>query len=70
MQGINFSVQLQNGTIDANFESIKAALATELDVYKKMVFTEDSKKDAKDTVAYLRAFKKSLNKIQDRFTVI
>lgn len=61
MQEINFSVQLQNGTIDANFESIKAALATELDVYKKMVFTEDSKKDAKDTVAYLRKFSKSLD---------
>ena len=61
MQEINFSVQLQNGTIDANFESIKAALATELDVYKRMVFTEDSKKDAKDTVAYLRKFSKSLD---------
>lgn len=61
MQKLNLSVQLQNGTIDANFDSIKAALAAELDTYKKMVFTEDSKKDAKDTVAYLRKFNKALD---------
>lgn len=61
MQELNLSVQLQNGTIDANFDSIKAALAAELDTYKKMVFTEDSKKDAKDTVAYLRKFNKALD---------
>lgn len=61
MQKLNLSVQLQNGTIDANFDNIKAALAAELDTYKKMVFTEDSKKDAKDTVAYLRKFNKALD---------
>lgn len=61
MQKLNLSVQLQNGTIDANFDSIKAALAAELDTYKKMVFSEDSKKDAKDTVAYLRKFNKALD---------
>lgn len=61
MQKLNLSVQLQNGTIDANFDSIKAALAAELDTYKKMVFTEDSKKDAKDTVAYLIKFNKALD---------
>lgn len=61
MQKLNLSVQLQNGTIDANFDSIKAALAAGLDTYKKMVFTEDSKKDAKDTVAYLRKFNKALD---------
>lgn len=61
MQKLNLSVQLQNGTIDANFDSIKAALAAELDTYKKMVFTEDSKKDAKDTVTYLRKFNKALD---------
>ena len=61
MQKLNLAVQLQNGTIDANFDSIKAALSAELDTYKKMVFTEDSKKDAKDTVAYLRKFNKALD---------
>lgn len=61
MQKLNLSVQLQNGTIDANFDSIKAALAAAFDTYKKMVFTEDSKKDAKDTVAYLRKFNKALD---------
>ena len=61
MQKLNLSVQLQNGTIDANFDSIKAALVAELDTYKKMIFTEDSKKDAKDTVAYLRKFNKALD---------
>lgn len=61
MQEINLSVQLQNGIIEANFDSIKAALAAELETYKNMVFTEESKKDAKDTVAYLRKFSKALD---------
>lgn len=61
MQEINLSVQLQNGIIEANFDSIKAALSAELETYKGMVFTEESKKDAKDTVAYLRKFRKALD---------
>jgi hypothetical protein len=61
VQEINLSVQLQNGIIEANFDSIKAALSAELETYKGMVFTEESKKDAKDTVAYLRKFRKALD---------
>lgn len=61
MQEINLSVQLQNGIIEANFDSIKAALSAELETYKGMVFTEESKKDAKDTVAYLRKFRNALD---------
>lgn len=61
MQEINLSVQLQKGIIEANFDSIKAALSAELETYKGMVFTEESKKDAKDTVAYLRKFRKALD---------
>lgn len=61
MQEINLSVQLQNGIIEANFDSIKAALSAELETYKGMVFTEESKKDAKDTVAYLRKFRDALD---------
>lgn len=61
MQEINLSVQLQNGIIEANFDSIKAALSAELETYRGMVFTEESKKDAKDTVAYLRKFRNALD---------
>ena len=61
MQEINLSVQLQNGIIEANIDSIKAALSAELETYKGMVFTEESKKDAKDTVAYLRKFRNALD---------
>lgn len=61
MQEINLLVQLQNGIIEANFDSIKAALSAELETYKGMVFTEESKKDAKDTVAYLRKFRNALD---------
>ena len=61
MQEINLSVQLQNGIIEANFDSIKAALSAELETYKGKVFTEESKKDAKDTVAYLRKFRNALD---------
>lgn len=50
-----------NGTIDFNFEDIKDALASELELYKNLVFTEDTKADAKKTVAELRKLKKQIN---------
>lgn len=49
-----------NGTIDFNFEDIKDALASELELYKNLVFTEDTKADAKKTVAELRKLKKQI----------
>lgn len=50
-----------NGTIDFNFEDIKEALTTELELYKNLVFTEDTKADAKKTVAELRKLKKQIS---------
>lgn len=50
-----------NGTIDFNFEDIKDALASELELYKNLVFTENTKADAKKTVAELRKLKKQIS---------
>lgn len=61
MKEINLVVEQKNGTIGVNFAEIKAALEAGLAEYKGMVFTEDSKADAKKTVASLRKLKKSVN---------
>lgn len=61
MQEINLLVKQENGTIGGNFEEIKSALKSELEVYKNMVFTEESKLEARKTVAGLRKLKKSMN---------
>lgn len=42
------------GNIEFNFDAIKEYLDGQLEAYRKLVFTEDSKKDAKNTVAELR----------------
>lgn len=49
-----------DGIIEENFEDAKAYLAEQLEAYKTVVFTEDTKKDAKDTIAQLRKDKKAL----------
>ena len=56
-------IKSNNGAIEENFEEAKAYLAEQLNAYKGVVFTEDTKKDAKDTIAQLRKDKKAL---QDR----
>ncbi len=56
-------IKQTNGLIETNFEEAKKYLAEQTEAYTKLVFTEDTKKDAKDTVAQLRKDKKSL---QDR----
>ena len=61
MQEINLLVKQENGTIGGNFEEIKSALKSELEVYKNMVFTEESMPEARKTVAGLRKLKKSMN---------
>lgn len=61
MQEINLLVKQKNGTIGGNFEELKTALEAELEVYKNMVFTEESKPEARKTVANLRKLKKSMN---------
>ena len=49
-----------SGAISTNFEEVKAKLSEQLEVYSKMVFTEETKKSAKDTVAELRKGKAEL----------
>lgn len=61
MQEINVLVDQKNGVIGFNFEEIKEVLKNGLEEYKNMEFTEDSKKEAKATVASLRKLKKSVN---------
>lgn len=61
MQEINLLVEQKNGTIGGNFEELKAALKAELEVYKNMVFTEETKPEARKAVANLRKLKKSMN---------
>ena len=53
-------IKQSQGSIDANFEEVKGYLTNELAIYKGMLFTEDSKKQAKETVAELRKGKKEL----------
>lgn len=56
-------IKSSNGIIEENFEDAKKYIAEQVEAYKTVVFTEDTKKDAKDTVAQLRKDKKAL---QDR----
>ena len=55
---LEVQISRNNGTIDFNFEDLKDALTAELELYKNLVFTEDTKADAKKTVAELRKLKK------------
>lgn len=61
MEEIRVNVEQKNGVIGFNFEEIKEKLNSELEVYKNMIFTEDSKTEAKKTIASLRKLKKSVN---------
>ena len=51
-------ISQENGKIYCNFEDAKKFLNEQLEVYNKMVFTEQTKADAKKTVADLRKLKK------------
>lgn len=58
----NNLVTVQNvGKIAFDFEQAKAYLQNRLDEYRGVVFTEETKADAKKTVAELRAEKKAFN---------
>ena len=61
MEEIRVNVEQKNGVIGFNFEEIKEKLNSELEIYKRMIFTEDSKTEAKKTIASLRKLKKSVN---------
>ena len=58
---LEVQISRNNGTIDFNFEDLKEALTAELELYKNLVFTEDTKADAKKTVAELRKLKKQIS---------
>ena len=58
---LEVQISRNNGTIDINFEDLKDALTAELELYKNLVFTEDTKADAKKTVAELRKLKKQIS---------
>ena len=58
---LEVKISRNNGTIDFNFEDLKDALTAELELYKNLVFTEDTKADAKKTVAELRKLKKQIS---------
>lgn len=58
---LEVQISRNNGTIDFNFEDLKEALTAELELYKNLVFTEDTKADAKKTVAELRELKKQIS---------
>lgn len=49
----------KTGAVSCDFESIKNHLDEQLQLYTKMVFTEETKKDAKNAVAELRKEKKA-----------
>ena len=53
-------VQRTDGIINVNFDEVKAYLNGQLEHYRGLVFTEETKKDAKDTVAELRKMKASV----------
>lgn len=61
MEEIRVNVDQKNGVIGFNFEEIKEKLNSELEIYKNMIFTEESKTEAKKTIASLRKLKKSVN---------
>lgn len=58
---LEVQIERSNGAISFNFEDIKEALAAELELYKNLVFTEETKTDAKKTVAELRKLKKQIS---------
>lgn len=56
-------IKHNSGVIEENFTEAKEYIQEQLNAYKGVVFTEDTKKDAKETIANLRKDKKAL---QDR----
>lgn len=61
MSEINFNVIPTSGVIKTNFEDVKRQLAEEVGQYENVVFTEETKTDAKKTVADLRKLRKSID---------
>lgn len=62
MEELKVLIEQRSGIINfENFEELKSQLNNYLEQYKGAVFTEESKKFAKDIVAELRRLKKSVN---------
>lgn len=61
MSNLKFDVVQTAGTINVDFNSIKAQLSEKMSEYNGLVFTEDKKKDAKADLAELRKYRKSVN---------
>lgn len=57
----NIRVSSECGKVSLNFEEAKAFLEGQLANYQGIIFTEDTKKDAKNTVADLRKQKKAFS---------
>lgn len=60
MENTEIKVTQSAGAIEFNFEALKEQLSAEMAHYKGMIFTEDTKKEAKETVANLRKLKKDV----------
>lgn len=61
MAELKFEVKQTAGVISADFAMLKSKLSEKMEEYKTKEFTEECKKEAKDDVAYLRKFKKSVS---------
>lgn len=64
---MEFVIGFTKNEINDNFDEVKSNLQAQLSAYKGIAFTEDTKKDAKDTIANLRKDKKAL---QDRVKAV
>lgn len=60
MDNTEIKVAQKTGLIEFNFEELKSRLVDEMKHYKGMIFSEDTKKEAKETVANLRKLKKDI----------
>ena len=57
---MEFVIGFTKNEINDNFDEVKSNLQAQLSAYKGIAFTEDTKKDAKETIANLRKDKKAL----------
>lgn len=61
MDNLNFLVVQEPGVINVDCDILECQLKEELNRYRNTVFTEDTKKDAKNDLADLRKLKKAVN---------
>ncbi len=60
MNELQISVDLKPGSISTNFENVKKALATQMQIYKELEVSEENKAERKKDVATLRKIQKSI----------